>query len=157
MQNWASIESLVTQPSSQNLEHSDSTYHTFSIDKTCSLPLSLCSLNLLKSVPFCKNLHKSYTRPTFKLQPLLVLRKLLNFPFSSLSSPNKQKLQNCAARIISFSNYDSNTDELFRDLNWSKLNHQRAVSRAIMMYNTINNQTPGYLTGLFKFSVYSAS
>ena len=64
-------------------------------------------------------------------------------------SQKLQKLQNRAARIITFSNYDSNTDELFRDLNWSKLNHQRAVSKAIMMYNTINNQTPGYLSSQF--------
>ena len=39
-------------------------------------------------------------------------------------SQKLQKLQNRAARIITFSNYDSNTDELFRDLNWSKLNHR---------------------------------
>ena len=64
-------------------------------------------------------------------------------------SQKLQKLQNRAALIITFSNYDSNTDELFRDLNWSKLNHQRAVSKAIMMYNTINNQTPGYLSSRF--------
>ena len=49
----------------------------------------------------------------------------------------------------SFSNYDSNTDELFSDLNWSKLNHQRAVSKAIKMYNTVNNQTPDYLSARF--------
>ena len=60
-----------------------------------------------------------------------------------------QKLQNLAARIITFSNYDSNTDELFRGLNWSKLNHQRAVSKAIMMYNTIHNQIQGYLSSRF--------
>ena len=59
------------------------------------------------------------------------------------------KLQNRAARNITFSNYDSNTDEPFRDLNWSKLNLQRAVSKAIMMYNTIHNQTPGYLSSRF--------
>ena len=64
-------------------------------------------------------------------------------------SQKLQKLQNCAARIITFSNYDSNTDELFCDLNWSKLNHQRAVSKAIMMYNTIHNQIPGYLSSRF--------
>ena len=62
-------------------------------------------------------------------------------------SQKLQKLQNRGARIITFSNYDSNTDELFHDLNWNKLNHQRAVSKAIMM--TINNQTPGYLSSRF--------
>ena len=56
---------------------------------------------------------------------------------------------NRAARITTFSNYDSNTDELFRDLNWSKLNRQLAISKAIMMYNAVNNQTPDYLSTRF--------
>ena len=47
---------------------------------------------------------------------------------SKALSQKLQKLQNRAARIITFLNYDSSTDELFRDLNWSKLNHQRAIS-----------------------------
>ena len=60
-----------------------------------------------------------------------------------------QKLQNRAARIITFSNYDRNTDELLYSLNWHKLEHQRAASKSIMMYNAVNNQTPNYLSSRF--------
>ena len=48
-------------------------------------------------------------------------------------SSKLQKLQNRAALILTFSNYDSNTGELFRNLKWSKLVHQRVVSKAIMV------------------------
>ena len=54
-----------------------------------------------------------------------------------------------AARIITFSNYDRNTAELLHSLNWHKLEHQRAVSKSIMMYNAVNNQTPNYLSSRF--------
>ena len=60
-----------------------------------------------------------------------------------------QKLQNRAARIITLSNYDRNTDELLHSLNWHKLEHQRAVSKSIVMYNAVNNQTPNYLSSVF--------
>ena len=58
-------------------------------------------------------------------------------------------LQNHAARIITFSNYDRNTDELLHSLNWHKLEHQRAVSKSIMMYNAVNNQTPNFFSSRF--------
>lgn len=64
-------------------------------------------------------------------------------------SQKLQKLQNRAARIITFSNYDRNTDELLNSLNWHKLEHQRAASKSIMMYNAVNNQTPNYLSSRF--------
>ena len=59
-------------------------------------------------------------------------------------SQKLQKLQNRAAHITT-SNYDSNTDQLPRDLNWNKLNHQSDVKKAIMTYKAVNNQIPGYL------------
>ena len=34
-------------------------------------------------------------------------------------------------------------------LKWSKLVHQRVVRKAIMVYSTINNTAPEYLTSLF--------
>ena len=64
-------------------------------------------------------------------------------------SQKLQKLQNRAARIITFSNHDRNTDELSNSLNWHKLEHQRAASKSIMMYNAVNNQTPNYLSSRF--------
>ena len=64
-------------------------------------------------------------------------------------SSKLQKLQNRAARVLTFSNYDCSTSELFQNLKWSKLVHQRAVSKAIMMHSIVNNTAPEYLTSHF--------
>ena len=60
-----------------------------------------------------------------------------------------QKLQNRAARVLTFSNYDCGTSELFQNLKWSKLVLQRAVSKAIMLHSIVNNTAPEYLTSRF--------
>ena len=64
-------------------------------------------------------------------------------------SSKLQKLQNRAARVLTFSNYDCSTSELFQNLKWSKLVHQRAVCKAIMMHSIVNNTAPEYLTSRF--------
>ena len=64
-------------------------------------------------------------------------------------SSKLQKLQNRAARVLTFSNYDCSTSELFQNLKWSKLVHQREVSKAIMMHSIVNNTAPEYLTSRF--------
>ena len=53
---------------------------------------------------------------------------------SKTLSQKLQKLQNCAARVITFSNYwDRRTDELLRMVNWVKLDRQRIVNKSKMM------------------------
>ena len=64
-------------------------------------------------------------------------------------SSKLQKLQNRAARVLTFSNYDCSTSELFQNLKWSKLVHQRVVIKAIMMHSIANNTAPEYLTSRF--------
>ena len=64
-------------------------------------------------------------------------------------SQKLQKLQNRAARVITFSNYDRNTDELLRTINWVKLDRQRLVNKSIMMYKIVNNMVPEYLSSHF--------
>ena len=60
-----------------------------------------------------------------------------------------KKLQNRAARVLTFSSYDCSTSELFQNLKWSKLVHQRAVGKAIMRHSIVNNTAPEYLTSRF--------
>ena len=60
-----------------------------------------------------------------------------------------QKLQNRAARVLTFSNYDCSTSELFQNLKWPKLVHQCVVSKAIMMHSIVNNTAPENLTSRF--------
>ena len=55
-------------------------------------------------------------------------------------SQKLQKLQNRAARVITFSNYDCTTDELLRMVNWVELDRQRLVDKAILMYKIVNRR-----------------
>ena len=62
-----------------------------------------------------------------------------------------QKLQNRAASVITFSNYDCSTDELLRMVNWVKLDRQRLVDKAILMYKIVNRIVPDYVSSHFAF------
>ena len=66
-------------------------------------------------------------------------------------SQKLQKLQNRAAHVIKFSNYDRSTDELLRMVNWVKLDRQRLVNKSILMYKIVNNMVPNYLSSYFVF------
>ena len=66
-------------------------------------------------------------------------------------SQKLQKLQNRAARVLTFSNYDRSTDELLQMVNWVKLDRQRLVNKSIMMYKIVNNIVPEYLSSRFVF------
>ena len=61
-------------------------------------------------------------------------------------SSKSQKLQNCAAHILTFSNYDCNKSELFQNLKWSKLVQQHIDSKAVIMHSIVNNTASEYLT-----------
>ena len=66
-------------------------------------------------------------------------------------SQKLQKLQNRAARVITFPNYDRSTDELLRMANWVKLGRQRLVDKAILMYKIVNRMVPDYLPYHFSY------
>ena len=60
-----------------------------------------------------------------------------------------QKLQNRAARILTFSSYDTSVDPLFEQLNWKWLDTQRQIHVATMVYKSIHGLAPYYLGSLF--------
>ena len=60
-----------------------------------------------------------------------------------------QKLQNRAARILTFSSYDSSADPLFERLNWKRLDIQRQIQLITMVYKSIHGLAPNYLGSLF--------
>ena len=61
-----------------------------------------------------------------------------------------QKLQNRAARILTSSSYDANVDDLFTiRLGWQKLNLQRELKTATMVYKSLNGLAPDYLKSMF--------
>ena len=55
------------------------------------------------------------------------------------------KLHNCAARIITFSSYDSSFGPLVQKLGWDRLLIRRIKLLAIEMFKVYNNMAPEYL------------
>ena len=60
-----------------------------------------------------------------------------------------QKLQNRAARVLTFSRYDAYANRLFRQLNWKDLSTQFQIQKALMVYKSLNDLVPGYLSSKF--------
>ena len=60
-----------------------------------------------------------------------------------------QKLQNRAARILAFSSYDTNAGLLLERLGWKRLESQRQIQEAVMVYKSLNGLVPTYLQSIF--------
>ena len=60
-----------------------------------------------------------------------------------------QKLQNRAARVLTFSSYDTNADVLIEKLGWKKLSSQRQFQKAVMVYKSLNGLAPDYMHSMF--------
>ena len=63
-----------------------------------------------------------YTTLSFNLNSIIVI--LSGVIVEKLCLTGLQKLQNCAARVLTFSRYDTDTNRLFRQLNWKDLSTQ---------------------------------
>ena len=60
-----------------------------------------------------------------------------------------QKLQNRAARALTFSNYDADASQLFQNLNWKNLSTQRDIQKVLMVFKSLNGLAPEYLSSKF--------
>ena len=60
-----------------------------------------------------------------------------------------QKLQNRAARVLTFSKYGADANRLIRQLNWKDLSAQFQIQKALMVYKSLNGLVPGYLSSKF--------
>lgn len=60
-----------------------------------------------------------------------------------------QKLQNRAARILTFSSFDADAQPLLESLGWSKLVDRRSAHMATMVYKSLNGLAPDYLKSKF--------
>ena len=52
-------------------------------------------------------------------------------------------------RILTYSNYDANADNLIKKLGWIKLDSQRTIHKAVMVYKSLNGLTPDHLSSKF--------
>lgn len=57
-----------------------------------------------------------------------------------------KKLQNRAARALTFSSYDTGASHLFQNLNWKNLSTQRDIQKALMVFESLNDLAPEHLT-----------
>ena len=60
-----------------------------------------------------------------------------------------QKLQNRAARVLTYSNYDADVNNLFELLGWKSLVSQRQIERATMVFKSLQGLAPEYLCSKF--------
>ena len=60
-----------------------------------------------------------------------------------------QKLQNRAARIMTNSSYESSANALIKFVNWPTVPYMIIVETACMVYKSINDLAPDYLSEIF--------
>ena len=60
------------------------------------------------------------------------------------------KLQNRAARALTYSYYDADAGHLFELLGWKNLASQQQIQRATMVYKSLHGLAPDYLCSKFK-------
>lgn len=61
-----------------------------------------------------------------------------------------QKLQNRAARVLTFSDYDTDVNHLLETLGWVSLIRQQQFQRATMVFKSLHGLAPGYLCNNFE-------
>jgi len=60
-----------------------------------------------------------------------------------------QRLQNCAAHVLTNSNYDADTSILLNVLGWQNLETQQQIQKAVMVYKSWNCLAPDYMSSKF--------
>ena len=68
-----------------------------------------------------------------------------------------QKLQNRAARVLTFSGHDASADPLIEVPGWQKLESQRSFHEVVLVYKSLNGLAPEYMRSMFihRDTVYS--
>ena len=61
-----------------------------------------------------------------------------------------QKLQNRAARVLTYSSYDVDAGHLIKLLGWKILVCQQQIQRATMVYRSLHGLAPNYLSSKFE-------
>ena len=64
-------------------------------------------------------------------------------------SDKLQRLENGAARVLTYSSYDADANELLKILGWKNLETQCQIHKAQMVYKSLNGLAPSYLSSKF--------
>ena len=111
-------------------------------------------------------MHLSESDLLFQCIPLLKYKKGLIEPhfdycsvvwdgLSQQLSEKLQKLQNRAARVITKSSYNTNSNYLLNSLSWDNLSVRRTKQKANLMYNCVYKLAPNYLCNMFTLRTLS--
>ena len=101
-----------------------------------------------------------HVRPFIPTDVAVQIYNVLILPHSDYCSPvwdcmsgylsdKLQKLQNCTARVITQSPFETCSNLLLAMLKWEKLSLRRKKQKALIMYKTLNELAPDYLQCLF--------
>jgi hypothetical protein len=66
-----------------------------------------------------------------------------------------QRVQNCAARIVTRRSRSDHISPVLRDLHWLPVHRRVQFKILLHTYRAIHKQAPGYLSGLLKFGIHS--
>ena len=68
-----------------------------------------------------------------------------------------QKLQNGAARIVTNSSFDTSSNQLIEKLGWKTINEVINIESKTMVFKSLNELAPPYLSSLFRKNSQSTS
>ena len=76
------------------------------------------------------------------IQPLFDYCDVVWDNMPSITAHRLQKLQNRAARVITYQGYEVRSNEIRQQLKWKNLLELRAMHKLIMMHKVLNNMAP---------------
>ena len=117
--------------------------------------------NIIQKV-FCKMALLRRVKPYLDVNTLNVLYKALvqpHFDYCSVAWYGRFKedcgklhvIQKRCARIILSADYYTPSESMFNELHWERLSDRNQYFKALMMYKSLHNLAPKYLTRKFKY------
>ena len=88
----------------------------------------------------------------FDREPFALWKCYLGELRGDIFTARLQKLQNLAARIITGSDYDTPAEPLIEEQGWKTVRELIQNDTSVMMYKSMNNMAPTYLSNLFTCS-----
>ena len=118
------------------------------IDHLCSIVSSKISLlrQLATYVP--TNVQKLYYQGY--ILPYIDYGSVVWGAVSSTNIERLTKLQKRAARIILHADYDTSSDQMFKELRWLSVPDKLKYNKAVLTYRAVNNLSPEYISKLLK-------
>ena len=118
------------------------------IDHLCSIVSSKISLlrQLATYVP--TNVQKLYYQGY--ILPYIDYGSVVWGADSSTNIKRLTKLQKRAAWIILHADYDTSSDQMFKELRWLSVPDRLKYNKAVLTYRAVNNLSPEYISKLLK-------